>query len=438
MSPNTYDIVDQLAATNSKNEKLAILAKCDDLTTKVFATALDPTILFYVKKPIAYTPRSAVVAQDMYLDEALQLLIDRISTREITGNAAIDYMRWLLESVNHRDADILHRVILKDLRLGFSESSLNKALGRTVVREWPKLLAHKFDQKAFDAMPWETGVYVEEKSDGVRANIVIGRGTVQVMSRNGLPINVGGAFDYLAEDWADAVVDGELLVLAEDGETVLDRKTGNGILNRDDKTPEEVSRIFLNAWDFIPLSDFMAGKSSLPYDSRKAALSTFVEQHSVTNVRAIPSDLVFSPEEAYIVYDRYRKAGKEGTIVKNPNSPWEDKRSKNLVKMKARISATMRVTGTYPGEGKYAGMIGGFIAQTEDGLLESRFGTGLTDADRQKDPAEWIGKLIEVHYNELITNKKDSSIKMFLPVFVELRTDKEVADTLPELQARTD
>ena len=60
-------------------------------------------------------------------------------------------------------------------------------------------------------------------------------------------------------------------------------------------------------------------------------------------------------------------------------------------------------------------------------------GSGLTDADREQDHKKFLGKIIEVVYNEKI-KAKDGTFSLFLPRFVTVREDKDVANSMKELK----
>jgi DNA ligase-1 len=136
-------------------------------------------------------------------------------------------------------------------------------------------------------------------------------------------------------------------------------------------------------------------------------------------------------EEAQELYQQKLSEGEEGLILKDMDSPWEDKRVKHQVKLKAILSADLRVTGFQPGTGKYDGKIGSLIAESSDGKVRTSVGTGLSDEERSLNfKKEFEGKIIEVNYNALITDKKTKACSLFLPVFVEVRLDKDEPDTL--------
>ena len=49
------------------------------------------------------------------------------------------------------------------------------------------------------------------------------------------------------------------------------------------------------------------------------------------------------------------------------------------------------------------------------------------------EPFELIDKIVEVKYNEVISKKTSDVKSLFLPVFVDVRFDKDIANTLKEL-----
>jgi ATP-dependent DNA ligase len=133
---------------------------------------------------------------------------------------------------------------------------------------------------------------------------------------------------------------------------------------------------------------------------------------------------------AQALYQEKLDEGEEGLILKDPEGPWEDKRVKHQVKMKAELEADLLCTGTTAGTGKYTGMIGALEVRSADGAVKCSVGTGLSDEERRSDPSEFVGKVLAVKYNALITDKKTKAKSLFLPVFVEIRLDKDKADSL--------
>jgi ATP-dependent DNA ligase len=137
---------------------------------------------------------------------------------------------------------------------------------------------------------------------------------------------------------------------------------------------------------------------------------------------------------AYKAYSHYTSQGFEGAVVKDPSSHWRDHTSPYNVKLKIAFEAEYVITGTFEGQGKYVGMLGGFYIETSDGLLKSSVGTGFPDSLRKeyfKIPSDgWKETICTVIANDVVS-KRDSDVKsLFLPVFSELRMDRNKADSL--------
>ena len=273
--------------------------------------------------------------------------------------------------------------------------------------------------------------FAQTKMDGMRGVIVKRDGRVVVFSRNGNTMTkLDKHFEAMLSSVDNIVIDGELTVVDSDGK-LLDRKTGNGILNKtvvETVSDEEVSRVVFTAWDLIDVCDFDKG-----IDRR-----TGVER--LARLRAIPANPLFEVvqtfeianlEEAQELFKEQLAKGEEGIILKNNDHPWEDKRSKQCVKMKEVIEMDLKITGFAEGTGKASGMTGAIQVENKDGSIKTNVGTGLDDATRKDIWArqeELIGTIITVKCNGVISRKGADSKSLFLPVFVELRLDKTESD----------
>lgn len=273
--------------------------------------------------------------------------------------------------------------------------------------------------------------FAQTKMDGMRGVIVKRDGRVVVFSRNGNTMTkLDKHFEVILSGIDNVVIDGELTVVDSDGK-LLDRKTGNGILNKtvvETVSDEEVARVRFTAWDLIDVCDFDKG-----VDRR-----TGVER--LSRLRAIPANPLFEVvqtfeianlEEAQELFKEQLAKGEEGIILKNNDHPWEDKRSKQCVKMKEVIEMDLKITGFAEGTGKASGMTGAIQVENKDGSIKTSVGTGLDDATRKDIWArqeELIGTIITVKCNGVISRKGADSKSLFLPVFVELRLDKTESD----------
>ena len=102
-------------------------------------------------------------------------------------------------------------------------------------------------------------------------------------------------------------------------------------------------------------------------------------------------------------YDKKIKQKWEGLMLAQPDLKWKDSTSRliTFVKMKAVPTLKATIQSVKEGTGKYEGMIGSFDCITEDGY-SFNVGSGLTDADREIAPYDYIGLTIRVKYEQLI------------------------------------
>lgn len=430
---NINQIFETLASNNSRNFKIDFLKQHQDnlILKQVVFLALDPFTQFYIRKIPTYVSNPA----DVDLWEAMQRL-DLLSKRELTGNAAIEMLANLLSAVHPDDAEVIKRIIGKDLKCGVSESTVNK-IWPNLIAEYPCMLTSAFDQKLIDKLTFPA--YVQLKLDGMRMNAIVKAGTVEFRSRNGKEIHIPNEvfklpFLYMAQG-RNVVFDGELLVTDSSG-GILDRQTGNGILNKCVKgtcTEQEALNIRATLWDMIPYEKFIEGKDETPYSNRlnllKKVIFNFKEDlaHIGHYVSLVPTQSVENMGQAQKIFDAHLKAGQEGIIIKDMSSPWENKRSKKNVKMKAELECDLIITEIEEGNGKYAGQVGAYLAESADGIIKVSVGSGLKDNQREIDRSV-IGKIMTVKYNARIKNKQGEE-SLFLPIFLEIREDKTEADS---------
>jgi DNA ligase-1 len=428
-----------LEDTSGSNDKVEILKQSadDQLFKRVLSLALSPYVQFYVRAVPTVTEHTSEIS----LEEALDRLAI-LSSREKTGHDALDHLTNLLTRLSPEDATVLTRVVKKDLRCKVGPALVNKAIPK-LIPKYPCMLAREQSDKNLANIKYPA--YSQIKSDGMRANIIYENGTIIVRGRSGKEIKLRShlfnEFMKLGEEYGEpCVFDGELLVMDDDG-TFCCRKKGNGILNRaivKEIPDEQLSMVRVRVWDVIPLVSFKKGKCVIPYKERFETVLRLLEGHSVRNgalSEVIPYKIVNSFTEAEDHYFSVVATGEEGTIIKNICGHWEDKRSKNLVKLKAELECDLVIVGWKEGTGQFAGQIGSIICQSADGEIEVDVGSGFTEEDRKRDPSSLISSIVTIRYNERIQSKSDKKESLYLPRVVELdRSDKSEADCSKDIK----
>jgi hypothetical protein len=433
MNINTF--FENLASNSSRNYKIEQLTKNSDNETlrEVVRLALDPFTQFYIRKIPSYETSDKITS----LQNAIGGLFE-LSQRIVTGNAAIEYLRMLLSSVSADDAKVIERIIQKDLKCGVQVSTANAVWGG-LIKEYPVMLCSGYEQKLIDKVKFPA--YVQLKMDGMRFNAIVREGKVEFRSRNGKEIqllgNLEAEFTALANG-IDCVFDGELMVMDPDGYQFLDRQTGNGILNKANKgtiSAKEAAMVHATVWDVIPYMYFVDGYCPTPYSTRFASVKTLIDGQSSKNKKVwlVTSDIVNTLDEANEIFNKYLTQGLEGIILKDGSGPWEDKRAKHQIKFKGELECDLKIVAVEEGTGKYEGMLGAIVCESSDGVVKVNVGSGFNDTHRKTfKEKDLLGKIVSVKYNARIKNKLGEE-SLFLPIFIEIREDKNRADNSKEI-----
>jgi hypothetical protein len=437
---NINSFLESLADNSSRNFKIDQLnANCDnEVLREVVRLALDPFTQFYQRK----IPDYEYVGEDSEHQTTLEMAIENLyylSSREVTGNAAIAHLRAILSGLSSDDAKVIERIIQKDLKCGVQVSTAN-AVWSGLIKEYPVMLCSGYEQKLVDKVKYPA--YAQLKMDGMRFNAIVRDGKCEFRSRNGKEIlllgNLEQEFISLAGS-VDCVFDGELMVMDPDDYQFMDRQTGNGILNKANKgtiSAKEAAMVHATVWDVIPYAYFTDGYCPTPYSTRFSSLEILINKQSSKDKKIwlVTSNIVQNIDEAKVLFEGYLADGLEGLILKDGSGVWEDKRAKHQIKFKGELECDLKIVDVEDGTGKYEGMLGAIVCESSDGIVKVNVGSGFNDAHRKSlTKKDLLGKIVAVKYNARIKNKLGDE-SLFLPIFIEVREDKDVADSSKEIK----
>lgn len=447
MEPNSgiLDIFNNLAATSSRKEKEAILSLHSEniLLKNVAFRTYNPRTNYYIRMVPEFTNTKLL---GISLSLALDGLSD-LSARTITGGAAQEHLRRILEAVCAEDAEVVARVIDRDWNVGIGIGTINKVWPK-LIPEYPVMLCATLNEKTQKHLKFPCIVNVKE--DGLRVNARLIDNKVEYRTRNGNIIDCGHpALDeqctsIIKSIHFEMILDGELIAYDSGTTNLSSRKESNGLGTkavRGTITAAEKARFGMVVWDFIPTVVFfgVAGAVSPSYATKFDVLKSlpqFDPMNHTSNqvVELVQSWEVNSLEEIYKLFDLVHSSGQEGLIVKNKHLIWTPTRSKDCLKVKSENTIDLVVVGYQLGSlgSKYETMVGALILEDASGRLKVEAGSGLTDDDRMVPPP--IGSIVEILYNEPIQNKKSSNWSLFLPRFVKSRPDKNTPDTFGEVK----
>jgi hypothetical protein len=78
-------------------------------------------------------------------------------------------------------------------------------------------------------------------------------------------------------------------------------------------------------------------------------------------------------------------------------------------------------------------MLGAVLCESADGIVKTSVGSGFSDDQRKTLGPEIIGKVMAIKYNMRIRNKQGEE-SLFLPIVLEIREDKTVADSSQDIK----
>jgi DNA ligase-1 len=391
--------------------------------------AFDPMITFGLKQIPEKTDEDGLGVSW----NAFKTLVDLLSTRKLTGNAARDMVQDVMEtSTKAQWNDWYRRILIKDLRCGISEKTVNKVVEKKFSHYTIPIFGC---QLAHDSANHEGKVsgkkLIEVKLDGVRViTIVRPGGRVEMFSRNGKELlNFPHIADQIREVFKLTPFSDSSIVL--DGE-VMSSSFQDLMKQVHRKDNVKASDAVLHLFDTLNLFDFENGFSNEPQYKRSENLKFWIEkfQNMLPNVTNVANELVDLNTE--VGQKRFREinqmaisGGYEGIMIKDPDAPYECKRSVAWLKLKPFIEVSLTIVGVEEGTGKNAGKLGAMIVEGTDSgkFIQTNVGSGLTDLQRD---SFWTarnslpGKVVEVRA-DAITQNQDGSYSLRFPRFLRFR-----------------
>jgi len=420
-------IIRSLELHNSRLDKEAILKSAHEEGLPEFfeglRMALDPLVTFGVKQ---VPERSDVLSGQGLAWEVFKELAEKLQNRELTGHAARDAINLAMAAATEEQwNDWYRRILIKDLRCGVSEKTVNKVVPGTVP-VFTCSLAHdsaKHEKKM-------TGKkQIEIKLDGVRVITVIQGDKVEMFSRNGKQFhNFGHIIAEIQEVLKEYPVPYPLVL---DGE-VMSANFQDLMKQVHRKDNVEANDAVLHLFDTIPLGCFKNGKWDKPQSFRSLITKHWVEEHKdvLKHVQALDwEDVDLDTDEGQTRFTELNKAavegGYEGVMIKDVDAPYECKRTHAWLKAKPFIEVTLEVKDVEEGTGRNEGRLGALVCEgLDDGrMVQVNCGSGFSDSDRDifwNNRSDVVGQLVEVRA-DAITQNQDGTYSLRFPRFKTFR-----------------
>ena len=241
-----------------------------------------------------------------------------------------------------------------------------------------------------------TGYFASEKFDGYRA---VWTGD-KFISRGGNTFEVP---DWMKDLMPTEPLDGELFRGRCNYESC-------GVFRRKNATEEDWMNVKYMVFD-LPAMD-------APFEERMKALEALVEERCDCSVdvqvpegiRTVGCPLVFATQtkmddEAHVVrtFNDIVANGGEGIMLRKPGSQYTNRRTTDLLKLKAEDDTECKIIGYKDGTGNNTGLLGSYRCALLDDESKTFFvGSGLTNQQR-RNPLN-VGTIITITYNDKTKN----------------------------------
>jgi DNA ligase-1 len=388
--------------------------------------ALDPMVTFGVKQ----VPEKKDEDGPGFDWDSFIVLASGLRNRNLTGHDARDAIAEAVKLSTKKEWNGWYRrILIKDLRCGTSEKTINKV----VEKKYASYAIPVFGcQLAHDSANHESKVsgkkLIEVKLDGVRViTIVRCDGRVDMFSRNGKEL---ANFPHIVEQISsvvkkdpppyDLILDGE--VMSSSFQDLMKQVHRKDNVQSDDA--------ILNLFDVIPLTNFEQGTWNKTQSDRSDMVYYWHKKNkdALPNVAVVGHELVDLDTEAG--QKRYKEinakaiaGGYEGIMLKDPQAGYECKRSVAWLKLKPFIEVSLTVVATEEGTGKNVGKMGALVCEgVDDGkAIRVNVGSGFTDTQRDDFWSCRVdGQIVEVRA-DAVTQNQDGTYSLRFPRFKSFR-----------------
>lgn len=472
---NIYDILLEFNESNSTIYKIETLKKYKD--NPVFVRVLQMTLdtvkynYFIRKIPEAKYPHETRL---IYSLEAALDFLDKLNERVYTGNNAIDRLANVLGSLREQDKHVIERILDRDLKIGVGKTATNSVIkgciSKPVYQRCAVYTEDHIDTKTKKPKKGTSNKIVypaklDLKCDGTYRQAYVDESTVEFLSRSGeeyfypllseelLKLSQGFYFGELTVILDDSLLEKIIPSIENDdptiaekiledyrnGNKVLPRSIGNGLLNSDDVPHENIR---MDIWEYVTETEYYNAERKIAntskYIDRFRVLEHEINSNAFNHVAVCEYAIVNSKQEAMRKVSEWMSFGLEGGVLKNLSMVFRDGTNPEQLKMKLKISAELRCVGFSEGKKgtKREKTFGGMKFENDDKTIRGQT-SGFSDKLLQEINSNrdfYIGQIIEVEFNDITKAKGNDYYALSHPRFIQIRDDKTETDSLAKVE----
>ena len=412
----------QIQMTSSTNDKKAIISanKDNELFKKCLVFLLDGNVI----TGISAKKIKKKVIKNEYILPTFEDVMKYLAQNNTGTDNDISMIQAFLNE-HGEDREFYEQMITKSFRLGADSKVVNACIPGLIPTFEIQLGTSIEKCKLVDG----TYISISHKMNGTRCVYING----QMKSRQN---KLYSGLDHIIEDikklgLEDFFIDGELVYKNEEGLSDSDAfQKGCSIAMSKDN---DKSQLKLVVFDIFPKEEFLnLHTSKKTYKDRRKDLDKLEESitiSGITNLSVV--ERLYEGTDHSQIWKCLDYAdldmGWEGIMI-NLDTPYECKRTKNLIKVKRFFEKDLRCTKVnIATTGKYKGIMGSITCNYFDNTVD--VGSGFNDSQREyyaKHPEEIVDKIVSIKYKEE-TQNKDGGKSLQFPVYMGILIDRDKA-----------
>ena len=428
---NLKQIFDKLQATNGRIEKENILK--ENIDNEMFKFTLNFLLNPFITTGLSTKKinknieliSSLPLVQDEDEIVSFKNLLNYIKENNTGRDVDISICELFFRNFENKLKEFIKAILTKSLKIGLDSKTVNKIYGDNFIPTFNVMLGTAIEKCKINDGDWFS---IGKKLNGSRCVFYKGnlytRSGKKYVGLEHIICDLQRVCLYLGNP--NIVFDGELIRKNIDNKSDSENfQIGVGIANSKSETKEELKFVI---FDTITVDDFENGKSKLTYRDRKNQIETInkiILELSLKNVEIVEMFYEGTDQSQIWKWLDYAEQNDIEGVMVNLDTPYECKRTKNLMKVKLFKTCDIRCFSMQQGIGKYSETLGAILCIYKGFPLA--VGSGFTDEQRNyywNNTQEIIGKIVEIKYKEETKNKNGGLSAQF-PIFQIIKTDKD-------------
>ena len=420
---NVIKIFREIQSTSGKNDKQAIIARNQDdmLFKDCLVFLLDNNIITGISKAKINKNVSDITNENLNrFSDVMGYLKENNTGRDIDISTIQSFIN--IQPKEHQD--FYRDMVTKSLTLGCDYKTVNKVIPN-LIRKWEVQLGSPIDKCKIKNGEWFS---LSQKLNGNRCSFYYDK----LISRQGKEFK---GLQHIIDDikcieYSGYFIDGELIRKNTDGLTDGENfRCGTGVINSDVDNKDEIELVI---FDLFPVCQFDSGQSTYTYENRIKYLEMLeedIKKHNVKNIRVVRRLYQGTDQSEIDKWLQYAVDNDWEGIMLNKDDYYRCKRVTSLCKIKRFYTMDLRVVDVVEGDGRLKGTLGALVVEFKGNTVN--VGSGYSDRQRTEiwnNREDIIGRIVEVKYKEITSDKNTGLESLQFPVFVQIREiGKEVS-----------